>query len=104
MNTGAHVLDVQAQKSAATQPIIVQPRKKFSKKMPSASRLLWPIIAGRKYKRTRTSRPIVAPLYLKLRCQQAKCSAEGSNSPLLPRASRISPDDPAGRSEEHTSE
>src|SRR5487761_1806994 len=96
MNTGAHVLDVHAQKSAATQPIIVQPRKKFSRKMPIASRLLWPMIDGRKYKRTRTSRPTVAPLYLRLRNGTRKSSVLiGANSRPSPAASRIFPGAPA---------
>jgi hypothetical protein len=42
--------------NAATQPIKVQPRKRFRRKMLVASALFLPRIAGRKYRNVRTRR------------------------------------------------
>ncbi len=41
----------EAQIKAINQPISVHPRKRFSRKMPLASRLSLPMIAGRKYRK-----------------------------------------------------
>src|SRR5579863_8240716 len=46
---GVRTSAVQAQSIAKIQPITVQPRKKFRRKMPANGRLLWPTIEGRKY-------------------------------------------------------
>src|ERR1700741_2953465 len=54
--TGAYGSAEHAQIKAITQPITVQPRNRFSRKMPAASRLSRPIIAGRKYSRIMKNR------------------------------------------------
>ena len=45
-----------AQINAATHPISVQPRKRFNRKIPVASDLSLPRIAGRKYRNTTNRR------------------------------------------------
>jgi hypothetical protein len=46
-----------AQINAATHPINVQPRKRFTRKIPVASDLSLPMSAGRKYRTTANRRP-----------------------------------------------
>ena len=90
---------VQAQTSAISQPITVHPRNRLSRKIPAASRLSRPMMAGRKYRRTRKSRVSTvhpfhcnlgaadtpARLYPIIRFRLSKCSSRlGSALPSGP--------------------
>jgi hypothetical protein len=60
--TGTYLSAEQAQIKATNQPITVQPRMKFTRKMPITSALCRPIMVGRKYRSAQRIRKVMTSL------------------------------------------